>query len=59
MTTEERIDEMIRQYYSTTSAKKRRDLEKGIRKAERKRRREKLEREGTIIIKCSNYSFER
>lgn len=50
MTTEERIDEMNRQYLTTRSLKKRRDLKKGIEKAERKRRREKLEREGTIVI---------
>ena len=50
MTTEERIDEMNRQYLTTRSNKKRRDLKKGIEKAERKRRREKMEREGTIVI---------
>lgn len=50
MTTEERIDEMNRQYLTTRSLKKKRDLKKGIEKAERKRRREKLEREGTIVI---------
>ena len=50
MTTEERIDEMCRQWLTTNSQKKKRDLKKGIEKAERKRRREKLEREGTIVI---------
>lgn len=50
MTTEERIDEMCRQWLTTNSPKKKRDLKKGIEKAERKRRREKLEKEGTIII---------
>lgn len=51
MTTEERIDEMIRQYKTTKSKYKKRDLEIGIRRAERKRRREKLAREGVLIIK--------
>lgn len=50
MTTEERIDEMCRQWLTTESKKKRRDLKKGIERAERKRRREKMEREGTIVI---------
>ena len=50
MTTEERIDEMNRQYLTTRSLKKRRDLKKGIERAERKRRKEKLEREGTIFL---------
>lgn len=52
MTTQERIDEMIRQYRTTNpkSNQKRRDLKRGIKKAEKKRRREKLEKEGVIII---------
>lgn len=52
MNTQERIDEMIRQYNTTkpTSMKKRRDLMKGIARAEKKRRKEKLEREGTIFL---------
>lgn len=50
MTTEERIDEMNRQYLTTRSLKKRRDLKKGIERAERKRRKEKLEKEGTIFL---------
>lgn len=52
MTTEERINEMIRQYNTTKpeSNQKRRDLKRGIRKAEKRRRKEKLEREVTIII---------
>ena len=50
MTTEERIDEMNRQYLATRSLKKRRDLKKGIERAERKRRKEKLEKEGTIFL---------
>ena len=52
MTTEERIDEMCRQLMTTkkTSNQKRRDLKRGIAKAEKKRRKEKLEREGTVII---------
>ena len=52
MTTEERIDEMCRQWRTTkpTSRKKLRDLEKGIKYAEKKRRKEKLKKEGTIII---------
>ena len=50
MTTEERIDEMCRQWLTTESEKKKRDLKKGIARAERKRRREKLEKEGCIIL---------
>lgn len=50
MTTSERIDEMNRQWLTTRSRKKRRDLSKGIERAERKRRKEKLEKEGVIII---------
>lgn len=52
MTTEERIDEMCRQLLTTkkTSNQKRRDLHRGIRKAEKKRRKEKLKAEGTIFI---------
>lgn len=50
MTTDERINEMIRQYNSTKpeSNQKRRDLKRGIEKAKRQKRREK--RGGTIII---------
>lgn len=52
MTTEETIDEMCRQYRTTKleSNQKRRDLKRGIKRAERKRRREKREREGTIFL---------
>ena len=50
MTTEERIDEMNRQYLTTKSLKKRRDLKKGIERAERLRRKEKRKKEGTIFI---------
>lgn len=52
MTTEERINEMIRQYNSTKpeSNQKRRDLKRGIRKAEKRRRKEKREKEVTIFI---------
>ena len=50
MTTEERIDEMCRQWLTTESEKKKRDLKKGIARAERKRRKEKLEKEGCIIL---------
>ncbi len=50
MTTKERIDEMNRQYLTTRSLKKRRDLKKGIERAERKRRIEKLKRENCIIL---------
>ena len=52
MNTQERIDEMCRQLMTTkkTSHQKRRDLKRGIAKAEKKRRKEKLEREGVIII---------
>ena len=50
MTTEERIDEMCRQWLTTKSNKKRRDLKKGIERAEKQRRKEKLEKEGVIII---------
>lgn len=50
MTTQERINEMIRQQNTTRSWKKKRDLRKGIKNAERKRRREKKEREGTIFL---------
>ena len=50
MTTEERIDEMCRQYRTTKSNMKRCDLGKGIKNAERKRRREKREKEGTIFL---------
>lgn len=50
--TQDRIDEMIRQYRTTklTSNQKRRDLKRGIAKAEKKRRKEKLKAEGTIFI---------
>lgn len=52
MTTEERIDEMCRQMMTTKpkSWKKRKDLAKGIKSAERMRRKEKLAKEGTIVI---------
>ncbi len=52
MNTQERIDEMIRQYNTTkpTSNQKRRDLKRGIARAEKKRRKEKLEKEGTIFL---------
>ena len=50
MTNDERINEMIRQYKTTSSWKKQKDLYKGIRNAERKRRKEKKEREGTIFL---------
>lgn len=50
MTTEERIDEMCRQWLTTKSPKKRRDLKKGIERAEIRRRKEKLKKEGVIII---------
>ena len=50
MNNSERIDEMFRQYMTSDSRKKRRDLKKGIRKAERKRRKEKMEKEGTIFL---------
>lgn len=52
MTAEERINDMIRQYNSTKpeSNQKRRDLKRGIRKAEKRRRKEKKEREGTIFL---------
>lgn len=50
--TQDRINEMIRQYRTTklTSNQKRRDLKRGIAKAEKKRRKEKLKAEGTIFI---------
>ena len=48
MTTQERIDEMLRQLETTKSPKKRRDLLKGIERARRKKRKEALG--GTIII---------
>ena len=50
VTTDERITEMCRQYLTTRSNKKRRDLKKGIERAERQRRKEKLQKEGTIFI---------
>ena len=52
LNTQERIDEMIRQYQTTKpeSNQKRRDLKRGIKKAERQRRKEKLEAEGTIFL---------
>lgn len=52
MTTEERINEMCRQLLTTRpkSKQKIRDLKRGIDRAERKRRKEKLKKEGTIII---------
>ena len=52
MTNDERINEMIRQYNTTkkSSWKKQRDLYKGIKNAERKRRRDKRAKEGTIFI---------
>ena len=50
MNTKERIDEMCRQYGTTRSNMKRCDLAKGIKRAERKRRREKKEKEGTIFL---------
>lgn len=50
MNLQERIDEMYRQLETTkpTSKKKIRDLRRGIERAEKKRRKEKLG--GTIII---------
>lgn len=52
MNTQERIDEMIRQLNTTkpTSNQKRRDLKRGIARAEKKRRKEKLQKEGTIFL---------
>ena len=50
MNTKERIDEMCRQYGTTRNNMKRCDLAKGIKRAERKRRREKKEKEGTIFL---------
>lgn len=52
MRTEERIDEMCRQYLTTrpSSKQKMRDLRRGIKYAEQKRRREKRKKEGTIFI---------
>lgn len=52
MTNDERINEMIRQYRTTSpeSNQKRRDLKRGIRKAEKRRRKEKKEREGMIFL---------
>lgn len=52
MNTQERIDEMIRQLNTTkpTSNQKRRDLKRGIARAEKKRRKEKLKKEGTIFL---------
>jgi len=50
MTNEERIDEMCRQLLTTKkeSNQKRRDLKRGIAKAERKRRREIWAKAGII-----------
>lgn len=52
MNTQQRIDEMIRQYNTTkpSSNQKRRDLKRGIARAEKKRRKEKLKKEGTIFL---------
>ena len=52
MNTQQRIDEMIRQLNTTkpSSNQKRRDLKRGISRAEKKRRKEKLKKEGTIFI---------
>lgn len=52
MNTNERIDEMCRQLLTTkpTSKQKKRDLRRGIARAEKKRRKEKLEKEGTIFL---------
>lgn len=52
MNTSERIEEMIRQLNTTkpSSKQKKRDLIRGIRRAEKKRRKEKLEKEGVIIV---------
>lgn len=52
MNTQQRIDEMIRQYNTTRpeSNQKRRDLKRGIARAEKKRRKEKLKAEGTIFL---------
>lgn len=50
MTNDERINEMIRQYKTAKSQKKRNDLYKGVKNAERKRRREKKQKEGTIFL---------
>lgn len=52
MNTNERIDEMIRQYRTTkpSSVQKKRDLRRGIARAEKKRRKEKLKAEGTIFL---------
>lgn len=52
MTTEEKINEMCRQLATTNpkSKQKIRDLKRGIERAEKQRRKEKLEKEGVIII---------
>lgn len=50
MTNDERINEMIRQYNTAKSWKKQKDLYKGIKNAERKRRRDKKQKEGTIFL---------
>ena len=52
MNTNEKIDEMCRQWLTTkpTSKQKKRDLRRGIARAEKKRRKEKLKAEGTIFI---------
>ena len=52
MNTNEKIDEMCRQWLTTKpcSKQKKRDLWRGIARAEKKRRKEKLKAEGTIFI---------
>ena len=48
MTLQEKIGELINQYNETTSPKRKRDLYKAIRKLEKRRRREKLRKEGVV-----------
>ena len=52
MNTREKIDEMNRQWLTTkpSSKQKLRDLKRGIARAEKKRRKEKLKSEGTIFL---------
>lgn len=49
MTTQEKIDLMYKQLISARSPKQKHILNKGIKRLECKRRKEKLEKEGIII----------
>lgn len=45
----DKLTELYKQYNSTSSPKSKKDLYKAIKRAEGKRRKEKLEKEGVIV----------